>query len=75
MPPRPYLHQILTQEEKMGDSVPDSYGAMVAAKARDRLWCLAACEVLSIEAIAKLTRRVNELRNEQQDVDEDRTKI
>ena len=48
----------------MTDLVPDSYDAMVATKARDRLWCLAACEVLSIEAIAKLTRRVNELREE-----------
>ena len=29
---------------------------------RDRLWCLAACEVLDISEIAKLTKRVNELR-------------
>ncbi len=31
---------------------------------RDRLWCLAACEVLEISDIAKLTKRVNELREE-----------
>ena len=29
---------------------------------RDRLWCLAACEILDISEIAKLTGRVNELR-------------
>ncbi len=48
----------------MADRVPDSYDAAIATKARDRLWCQAACEVLDIADIAKLTRRVNELRGE-----------
>ncbi len=35
-----------------------------AIRVRDRLWCLAACEVLDIADIAKLTTRFNKLRKE-----------